>query len=104
MGVLGAVRDIKRSDGIMGLYRGHSATLLRIFPYAAIKFVAYEQIRHVLIKTPEQEQPWRRFAAGSLAGVWSLLSIAYAAPADMRRRLVGVLYLSAGGDTGAACV
>lgn len=37
----------------MGLYQGHSVTLLRIFPYAAIKFVAYEQYRAVkyLIKT-----------------------------------------------------
>jgi hypothetical protein len=31
----------------MGLFQGHSVTLIRIFPYAAIKFVAYEQYRAV---------------------------------------------------------
>jgi hypothetical protein len=36
-----------RSEGFQGLYKGHSVTLLRIFPYAAIKFLAYEQIRAV---------------------------------------------------------
>jgi solute carrier family 25 protein 16 len=70
--VFHAVQDIRRNDGLAGLYRGHSATLLRIFPYAAIKFVAYEQIRHVLIKNKEQETPWRRLASGSLAGVTSV--------------------------------
>ncbi|KAF8536903.1 mitochondrial carrier domain-containing protein [Trichophaea hybrida] len=72
-GVLAAVRDIRRNDGVVGLFRGHSATLLRIFPYAAIKFIAYEQIRAVLIRNPQQERSWeRRFASGSLAGVTSV--------------------------------
>ncbi|KAI5798190.1 mitochondrial carrier protein LEU5 [Pyronema domesticum] len=71
-GVVAAVRDISRSEGVTGLFRGHSVTLFRIFPYAAIKFVAYEQIRGVLIKDAQQEQSWRRFAAGSLAGVTSV--------------------------------
>jgi solute carrier family 25 protein 16 len=63
-----AMRDIYSVDGSRGLFRGHSATLLRIFPYAGIKFLAYEQIRNVMIKGPEQEVPWRRFMSGSLAG------------------------------------
>jgi len=66
------VKDIRRNDGLLGLFRGHSATLLRIFPYAAIKFIAYEQIRNVLIRNPQQEKSWRRFASGSLAGVTSV--------------------------------
>lgn len=69
VGAVLAVRDIRRSDGLVGLFRGHSATLLRIFPYAAVKFVAYEQFRAVLVPTPLHEGSWtRRFAAGSLAG------------------------------------
>ena len=66
------MRDINRQDGLRGLFRGHSATLLRIFPYAAIKFVAYEQIRSLLIASPEQETPIRRLMSGSLAGVTSV--------------------------------
>jgi len=66
------MRDINRQDGVRGLFRGHSATLLRIFPYAAIKFLAYEQIRAVIIKDKSQETPWRRLISGSLAGITSV--------------------------------
>lgn len=66
------MRDIYQADGARGLYRGHSATILRIFPYAAIKFLAYEQIRSVIIHSPEQETPLRRLLSGSLAGVTSV--------------------------------
>lgn len=66
------MKDIQRNEGAFGLYRGHSATLLRIFPYAAIKFVAYEQIRAVLIRSKEQETPFWRFTSGSLAGMTSV--------------------------------
>ena len=63
------MRDIHGQDGLRGLFRGHSATLLRIFPYAAIKFVAYEQLRSLLITSSAQETPIRRLVSGSLAGV-----------------------------------
>jgi solute carrier family 25 protein 16 len=66
------MRDINHQDGLRGLFRGHSATLLRIFPYAAIKFVAYEQIRYLLIRSPVQETPIRRLLSGSLAGITSV--------------------------------
>jgi solute carrier family 25 protein 16 len=46
-GMANAVGQIYRSNGIRGLYQGHSATLLRIFPYAGIKFMAYEQLHQV---------------------------------------------------------
>ena len=71
-GVVTAMRDINRADGIRGLFRGHSATLLRIFPYAGIKFLAYEQIRAVVIPSKAKETPSRRFLSGSLAGVTSV--------------------------------
>ncbi|KAK6381484.1 coenzyme A transporter [Exophiala oligosperma] len=71
-GVFVAMRDINHSEGLRGLYRGHSATLLRIFPYAGIKFLAYEQIRAVLIHNKNQETPVRRFLSGSLAGITSV--------------------------------
>lgn len=72
-GALQAIRDIYRADGTRGLYRGHSATLLRIFPYGGIKFLAYEQVRVLFIRSKEQETPGRRFLAGSLAGCLSVL-------------------------------
>ncbi|KAF3005645.1 hypothetical protein E8E13_003535 [Curvularia kusanoi] len=67
-----AVRDIYASAGTAGLFKGHSATLLRIFPYAGIKFLAYEQIRARVIHSAAQETPGRRFVSGSLAGMVSV--------------------------------
>lgn len=71
-GVAGAIKDIYRQDGSLGLFRGHSATILRIFPYAAIKFLAYEQIRALVIPRKDKETPFRRLISGSMAGVTSV--------------------------------
>ena len=46
-GAYNAGRDIYKSGGMRGLLQGHSATLLRVFPYAAIKFMAYDQVHYV---------------------------------------------------------
>ncbi|KAL4988347.1 mitochondrial carrier domain-containing protein [Aspergillus falconensis] len=71
-GLVFAIRDIKRHEGARGLYRGHSATLLRIFPYASIKFLAYEQFRAIVIPSRDKETPFRRLVSGSLAGITSV--------------------------------
>ncbi|KAI1850066.1 hypothetical protein JX265_003440 [Neoarthrinium moseri] len=71
-GLARAVRDIYGQNGVVGLFRGHSATLLKIYPYAAIKFVAYEQYRAFIIGSRHQETWFRRFSAGALAGVTSV--------------------------------
>ncbi|KAH7319912.1 mitochondrial carrier domain-containing protein [Stachybotrys elegans] len=71
-GVATAMKDIYRYEGGRGLFRGHSATLLRIFPYAGIKFLAYEQIRAIVIPNRDAETPLRRLVSGSLAGVTSV--------------------------------
>lgn len=67
-----AMYDIYASTGLRGLFKGHSATLLRIFPYAGIKFLAYEQIRARVIHNKQQETAVRRFVSGSLAGMVSV--------------------------------
>ena len=73
-GVARAVSDIYSANGTRGLFRGHSATLLRIFPYGGIKFLAYEQIRAVIIRREQDETALRRFLAGSLSGCTSVLA------------------------------
>lgn len=67
-----AIYDIYATAGVRGLFKGHSATLLRIFPYAGIKFLAYEQIRARVIKHRGEETVGRRFVSGSLAGMVSV--------------------------------
>ena len=71
-GVFTAMKDINKQAGLRGLFRGHSATLLRVFPYAGIKFLAYEQIRAAVIPDKAHETPIRRFLSGSLAGITSV--------------------------------
>ncbi|KAL5889260.1 coenzyme A transporter [Pyricularia oryzae] len=71
-GVAESLRVIHDQEGAAGLFRGHSATLMRVFPYAAIKFLAYEQIRSVIIPDHNHETPLRRLVSGSLAGITSV--------------------------------
>ena len=73
IGPFRAIGHIYLDRGIRGLFQGHSATLIRIFPYGSIKFVAYEQFRSILVPTAREEVGWRRFTAGSLAGLTSVL-------------------------------
>lgn len=46
-GLYKAGAKIYKENGVRGLLQGHSATLLRIFPYAAIKYMAYDQVESV---------------------------------------------------------
>jgi hypothetical protein len=82
-GVFGAVRRIYLQSGFLALYKGHSATLLRIFPYAAINFAAFEKLKIVLnVDSNSKPQPLRRLAAGSLAGA---LAVSFTYPFDIIR-------------------
>lgn len=71
------LRDSYRNEGLTSLWRGNSATMVRVVPFAAIQFTAHEQWKHALgvdsisldnsrTVTPT---PVLRFVAGSLAGV-----------------------------------
>ncbi|GJE89735.1 solute carrier family 25 protein [Phanerochaete sordida] len=81
-GAFSAGSQIYRENGVMGLFQGHSATLLRIFPYAAIKFMAYDQIEHILMPTREQQTNLRRFSAGAISG---MISVLFTYPLDLIR-------------------
>jgi solute carrier family 25 protein 16 len=70
-GLFKAARDIQKTYGISALFKGHSATLVRIFPYASINFLAYEQLRAAVIVSSEKETLVRRFWCGSVAGATS---------------------------------
>lgn len=72
-GLFKAARVIKTNYGISALFKGHSASLIRVFPYASLNFLAYEQFRMAIITAPEKETPFRRFLCGSMAGAISTL-------------------------------
>jgi solute carrier family 25 protein 42 len=86
--VLKYLQQTYRSDGVVALYRGNSATMARIMPYAAIQFTAHEQWKRVLgVDTINRDSEWPRFLAGSLAGV-TAQTLTY--PLDMTRARLAI--------------
>jgi len=49
-GLYHAMKAILTAQGVRGLFQGHLATLLRIFPYAGVKFMAYDKAEGVRIE------------------------------------------------------
>ncbi|KZV67339.1 mitochondrial carrier [Peniophora sp. CONT] len=71
-GAFQAGSKIFKETGVRGLLQGHSATLLRVFPYAGIKFLAYDQAHDFLMPTLADETNARRFMAGAISGTVSV--------------------------------
>ncbi|KAE8368085.1 mitochondrial carrier domain-containing protein [Aspergillus caelatus] len=72
-GLIEAASHLRTSHGISALFKGHSASLIRVFPYAGINFLAYEQLQHAIIISPETDTPFHRFLCGSTAGAISTI-------------------------------
>ncbi|XP_058988234.1 mitochondrial coenzyme A transporter SLC25A42 [Musca domestica] len=87
----GAILFLKQTyakEGVLALWRGNSATMARIVPYAAIQFTAHEQWRKILsVDKDGTDTKARRFIAGSLAGITSQ-SLTY--PLDLARARMAV--------------
>ncbi|XP_065883683.1 solute carrier family 25 member 16-like [Dysidea avara] len=67
---LGAV---VRHEGYRGLYKGNGAMMVRVFPYAAIQFVAYEQYKKLTKPYFSSKTQTNKILSGSLAGVTAVL-------------------------------
>lgn len=68
--VAGVLNNVYRNEGVFALWRGNSATMVRIIPYAALQYSAHEQYKKLLRPSNSQNlAPFPRFCAGSMAGV-----------------------------------
>lgn len=68
------LRNTYSQHGITALWRGNSATMVRIIPYAALQYCSHEQFKKLLkVDTNEGKKEFkaRSFLAGSLAGLFS---------------------------------
>uniref|UniRef100_T1JXF2 RING-type domain-containing protein n=1 Tax=Tetranychus urticae TaxID=32264 RepID=T1JXF2_TETUR len=81
-----------KESGFTSLWRGNSATMARVLPYAAIQYSSHEQFKRLLsVETNEDKRkhPIRSYVAGSLAGVVST-SLTY--PLDLARARMAVTH------------
>ncbi|KAF7662970.1 hypothetical protein LDENG_00221120 [Lucifuga dentata] len=78
-------------DGLLSLWRGNSATMVRVMPYAAIQFCSHDQYKKLLGRQygfqGKALPPFPRFLAGSLAGTTAAM-LTY--PLDMVRARMAV--------------
>lgn len=47
-GVFATLRAVPEKEGFLGLYKGNGAMMVRIFPYGAIQFMAFDNYKKVL--------------------------------------------------------
>ncbi|XP_034072083.1 mitochondrial coenzyme A transporter SLC25A42-like [Gymnodraco acuticeps] len=77
--------------GLLSLWRGNSATMIRVMPYAAIQFTSHDQYKRLLGGyygyQGQALPPFTRFLAGSLAGTTAVM---FTYPLDMVRARMAV--------------
>ncbi|CAL9728768.1 mitochondrial carrier protein Leu5p [Monosporozyma unispora] len=75
-GVVGAIRQLYREEGVKGLFRGNGLNCIRIFPYSAVQFAIFEYIKKNVFhidKSNGQLTNGQRLFAGSMGAAASLL-------------------------------
>lgn len=86
------LRQNATDSGLRSLWRGHSLTLLRTFPYAGLQYTSFDIFKSLLKpKNEENLPPFRRFIAGGLAGA-TASTVVY--PLELFRARMAVSSLS----------
>ncbi|KAJ1921903.1 hypothetical protein H4219_000249 [Mycoemilia scoparia] len=87
-GVWSTLVKIWKEEGFAGYMRGNGTNVIRIVPYSAVQFAAYEQLKKLLMAegAKELDTP-RRLIAGAGAG---LMSVAATYPLDIVRTRISV--------------
>ncbi|SPQ99867.1 unnamed protein product (mitochondrion) [Plasmodiophora brassicae] len=92
-GAFASLCRIVGTEGVLGLWRGHTATLLRIVPYAAIQYTSFEQFKRVWLSIQGGGDAngdiagFAKLCSGSLAGFTSVV-VTY--PLDLLRARLAV--------------
>ncbi|CAG8508160.1 21095_t:CDS:2 [Dentiscutata erythropus] len=87
-----------RDEGVIGFLRGNGTNIVRIVPYSATQFAAYEKYKRLLLEEGKKElDAPRRLTAGALAGI---TSVACTYPLDIVRTRLSVQSASLSGNEG----
>uniref|UniRef100_A0AAY5EBL6 Solute carrier family 25 member 16 n=1 Tax=Electrophorus electricus TaxID=8005 RepID=A0AAY5EBL6_ELEEL len=73
LGVFATLRAVPKKEGFLGLYKGNGAMMVRIFPYGAIQFMAFDNYKKFLSTKLGISGHIHRLMAGSLAGMTAVI-------------------------------
>lgn len=68
------LRNMWRTEGVLGMFKGNGTNVVRIFPYSAVQFASYEfSKRHIMAaKGSDSLSSGERMGAGAFAGICSV--------------------------------
>ncbi|XP_061601476.1 graves disease carrier protein isoform X1 [Cololabis saira] len=73
LGVFSTLTAVPKKEGILGLYKGNGAMMVRIFPYGAIQFMAFDKYKKMLSTRIGISTHIHRLLAGSMAGMTAVI-------------------------------
>ncbi|MBN3324375.1 GDC protein, partial [Atractosteus spatula] len=73
LGVFETLCAVPKKEGFLGLYKGNGAMMVRIFPYGAIQFMAFDHYKQFLSKKLGISGHVHRLMAGSMAGMTAVI-------------------------------
>ncbi|XP_012694378.1 graves disease carrier protein [Clupea harengus] len=73
LGVIATLKAVPKKEGFLGLYKGNGAMMVRIFPYGAIQFMAFDNYKKFLNKRLGISGHIHRLLAGSMAGMTAVI-------------------------------
>lgn len=104
-------RSIVKTEGFSALWKGNTATMLRVFPYAGVQFMTFDYTKQYFLTNREQQNhqhgcnnnnslgitPLENVIAGMCAGAASVLCTY---PLDLTRAQLAVLMQDKGANNG----
>ncbi|KAN0041075.1 hypothetical protein ACTFIV_003611 [Dictyostelium citrinum] len=85
--VYGLMKNIIKNEGLPGLWKGNTATILRIFPYSAIQWTSYDYLKNNIVT--DKKSSIQIFIAGSVGFSCAIL-LTY--PLDVIRARLALSY------------
>ncbi|XP_047458629.1 graves disease carrier protein [Mugil cephalus] len=73
LGVFSTLTAVPKKEGFLGLYKGNGAMMIRIFPYGAIQFMAFDKYKKLLRTKFGIAGHIHRLVAGSMAGMTAVI-------------------------------
>lgn len=72
-GVWRGLLAVIRHEGFRGLYKGNGAMMVRVYPYAAVQFLSYEQYKKLTQPYFSRHSHFNKMVSGSMAGITAVL-------------------------------